>query len=80
MNDFTDFINEHNDYCVIVMESEAKNNESFFVLGVVAFVTVDYQALVIAGDNMESARNFIEYLKSDEAKDILLKNGYFPER
>jgi molybdate transport system substrate-binding protein len=70
------FINEHNDYCAIVMASEIKDNDKIVVLGQIPFVEIDYHALVIAGDNMENARQFIEYLDSSEAKEILLNNGF----
>ena len=35
-----------------------------------------YQALVIAGDNMEVAREFLKFLKSDVAKTILKEIGF----
>ena len=41
-----------------------KNNEVF------------YQALVIAGDNMETAREFVKFLKSDVAKAIFQDSGF----
>lgn len=38
-----------------------------------------YQALVIAGNNMEVAREFLKFLKSDEAKKILRENGFLTD-
>lgn len=35
-----------------------------------------YQAFVIAGENMDIAREFLNYLKSKDAKNILSDNGY----
>jgi molybdate transport system substrate-binding protein len=72
------FINDHNDYCAIVMESEIKDDKDIVILGRIPFVKIDYHALVIAGNNMEGARKFIEYLKSKEARDILIENGFLP--
>ncbi len=71
-----DFINEHNDYCAIVMESEIKNDDNIIILSHIYQIVIDYKGLVIAGDNMENARKFIKYLKSDEAKKILLEEGF----
>ncbi len=36
---------------------------------------ISYNAVVIAGDNMSEARKFIDYLKTEEVKDILKKHG-----
>lgn len=36
---------------------------------------ISYNAVVIAGDNMDEARKFLAYLKTDEVKEILKKNG-----
>jgi ABC-type molybdate transport system substrate-binding protein len=37
---------------------------------------IAYYAVVIAGDNMDEARNFLEYLKSAEVNKILRKYGF----
>lgn len=37
---------------------------------------VAYYAVVIAGDNMDEARRFIEYLKSYEVQDVLSRSGF----
>lgn len=34
-----------------------------------------YSVVVVAGENMTPARVFLDFLKSDEAKEILKKNG-----
>jgi len=41
-----------------------------------SYKTAIYYASVIAGDNMDEARKFIEYLKSPDAKELLTKNGF----
>ncbi len=74
-----DFINEHNHYCAIVIASEIANNKEIVILSQVPFVNIDYHALVIAGDNMDNARKFIEYLKSKEAKEVLVRNGFIAD-
>ncbi len=37
---------------------------------------VRYYAVVLAGNNMDAARKFMEYLKSKEARRLLINNGY----
>lgn len=72
----TDFINENNDYCAIVMESEIKNNDKIITLIPISEIIIDYQALVIAGHNMDNARKFIKFLESPEARNILINDGF----
>ncbi|MBM3579327.1 MAG: ABC transporter substrate-binding protein [Alphaproteobacteria bacterium] len=38
-----------------------------------------YQALVIAGDNMDLAREFLKFLKSDAAKAIFKESGFLTD-
>jgi molybdate transport system substrate-binding protein len=40
---------------------------------------VEYYAQVIAGENMDEARKFMDYLKSATAKRILRENGFFTD-
>jgi molybdate transport system substrate-binding protein len=75
----SDFINENNEYCGIIMAAEASRQKNIKVLRVIPDVSIYYQALVIAGDNMEKARDFLKYLKSDEAKAVLVKEGFIVE-
>ncbi len=37
-----------------------------------------YQASVVAGDNMDAARGFLNYLKGETAQDIFAKYGFLP--
>ena len=37
---------------------------------------MQYQAVVIAGNNMDEARKFMDFLKSKEARRLLINNGY----
>jgi len=75
-----DFIRENNDYCGIVLASEIKNQNDIKILRVIPDVDIFYQGLVIAGDNMEKARDFLKYMKSDEAKKLLTKNGFIVDK
>lgn len=71
-----DFINDNEQYCGIVMASSVKDYQNVVVLKQVPDSEIYYQALVIAGDNMDKARDFLKFLKSDSAKTILSKNGF----
>ena len=50
------------------------------ILRVIPDIDIYYQGVVIAGDNMEKARDFLKYLKSDESKNLLNKNGFIIEK
>lgn len=39
---------------------------------------IQYSAVVIAGDNMDEARKFLDYLKSSDAKLVFADNGFTP--
>jgi molybdate transport system substrate-binding protein len=41
-----------------------------------SYTPIWYYAVVIAGDNMNEARRFLDYLKSTKTKNILKKNGF----
>jgi molybdate transport system substrate-binding protein len=70
------FVNNHPEYCAIVMESDIKDDNNIVILSRVPKIKINYHALVIAGDNMDNARRFIKYLKSDEARSILTEYGF----
>lgn len=74
-NSIIDFITESPSYLGVVLKSETKNQNDIKILAE-ADLEIYYQALVIAGDNMEKARDFLKYLKSDQAKKILLAKGF----
>jgi len=40
---------------------------------------IDYYAVVIAGDNMDEARKFLDYLKTRGAKRVLRENGFITD-
>lgn len=41
-----------------------------------SYQPIKYYAVVIAGDNMNEARKFLQYLKTKEAKEILANSGF----
>lgn len=71
-----DFINDNDQYCGIVTASAINDYDNIVVVKEILDSEIYYQALVIAGDNMEMARDFLKFLKSDAAKMILSKSGF----
>jgi molybdate transport system substrate-binding protein len=43
-----------------------------------AHTPITYQAVVVTGENMEGARHFLSFLKSDAAQEIFLRYGFDP--
>jgi molybdate transport system substrate-binding protein len=60
----------------LLLNSQIKNDPDLQILAIKKDANIFYQALVIAGDNMEVAREFIKFLKSDIAKEILEQSGF----
>lgn len=60
----------------LLLESQIKNKNDFHIIAGGADKNIFYQALVIAGDNMEVAREFLKFLKSEQAKFILKSSGF----
>jgi len=60
----------------LLLESQIKNDLYFQILAIKKDENIFYQAMIIAGDNMEIAREFLKFLKSDAAKKILVQNGF----
>jgi len=71
-----DLINESDEYCGIVLASSIQNYDNIVVLKELDNSEIYYQALVIAGDNMEKARDFLKFIKSDEMKKIFTQSGF----
>ena len=72
----TDLVNDGDDYCGIVLASSIKNYNNIAVVKEIENSEIYYQALVIAGDNMEKARDFLKFIKSDEMKRVFLESGF----
>lgn len=64
------------EHYALLLASQIKNDPDFEILAEKKDSKIFYQALVIAGDNMEIAREFLEFLKSDAAKKILEQSGF----
>ena len=69
-------LEENNNFCAIVLASSLVNQKNIKIIADIPNLDIYYQALVIAGDDMKEARNFLKFLKSDKAKEILTRNGF----
>lgn len=77
IEDMLDMVAHRNAYGIFFYSSVA-NRGDLKIIGVLpeaAHQPIQYYAVVIAGDNMDSARKFLEYLKSDRAQKIFRDNG-----
>jgi len=63
------------DNYVIALASQVFNRKNIKVIALDS-QEINYQALAITGDNMNTAREFIKFLKSDIAKKIFNENGF----
>jgi molybdate transport system substrate-binding protein len=63
----------------LLLSSQIKNEHDFQIIATKRDDNIFYQALVIAGDNMEIAREFLKFLKSPAAKKILLDSGFIAD-
>ena len=63
----------------VLLASQVKNKPTLQILATQKEINIMYQALVIAGDNMDTAREFLKFLKSETAKNILRENGFIVE-
>lgn len=63
----------------ITYYSDAKGNDEVRILNVVdesLHEPIIYQAAVVAGENMTYARDFLEFIQTDESKLIFKKHGF----
>lgn len=75
----TNFINENSDYYGIILKNSVKNYDNILILKTIEDIEINYQALVIASNNMDEARKFLEFLKSKQAKEIFAASGFIVE-
>jgi ABC-type molybdate transport system substrate-binding protein len=59
-----------------MLATQAINEPSLKIIATSRDENIFYQALVIAGDNMDVARGFLKFLKSNDAKLILKQHGF----
>ena len=70
----TKLINKNSDKYFLVLTSQVANNQNIKIIASSDFV-VNYQALVVAGENMKSAREFIKFLRTAKVERILKENN-----
>ncbi|MCE3255197.1 MAG: modA [Rickettsiaceae bacterium] len=71
-----DSINESDEYCGIVLASSVKKYDNIKVVKEIENSEIYYQALVIAGDNMQKARDFLKFIKTEEIRNIFSESGF----
>lgn len=67
--------NNQNHYALL-LASQVKDDVSFKILATTNAQNIYYQALVIAGDHMTIAREFLKFLKGSQAGAIFEKHGF----
>lgn len=63
----------------LLLKSQIFNHKELQIIAEKKDANIFYEALVIAGDNMEVAREFLKFVKSDLAKTILQESGFATE-
>ena len=71
-----DLTQDNSESYAILLASQIKNKPNLQILATQKQENIFYQVLVIAGDNMETAREFLKFLKSDATKLILRESGF----
>lgn len=74
----TSLKNSENGYS-LMLATQAINEPSLKIIATSREENIFYQALVIAGDNMDVARGFLKFLKSNDAKSILKQHGFLTD-
>ena len=60
----------------LMLSSQSANNENLDIIATKENIGTFYQALVIAGNNMEVAREFVKFLKGKDATKIFRESGF----
>jgi molybdate transport system substrate-binding protein len=67
--------NNKNNYALL-LKSQVFDKKDFKIIAQSNEKPVFYQALVIAGDNMEVAREFLRFVRSEQSKKYLASHGF----
>jgi molybdate transport system substrate-binding protein len=73
---FLNIVKNHSENYSLLLASQVKNDSDFQIIATKNDEKIFYQALVIAGDNMEIAREFLKFLQGSYAKSILEQSGF----
>jgi phosphoribosyl-ATP pyrophosphohydrolase/phosphoribosyl-AMP cyclohydrolase len=71
-----EIINDSSEYCGIVLASALTNYKNIEILKEIEGGEIYYQGLVVAGFNMDKAREFLEFIKSNETKKMFSDGGF----
>jgi molybdate transport system substrate-binding protein len=71
-------LKDNDEQYALLLLSQVKNQKNLEILASKSDSKIFYQALAIAGDNMEVAREFLKFLKSAAAQSILKESGFVP--
>ncbi len=74
-----DLIKSSPESYALLLRSQIRNDSDLIVVSATKEENIFYQALVIAGDNMDTAREFSKFLKSNEMKSLFKNNGFSAE-
>jgi molybdate transport system substrate-binding protein len=72
-----DLTRDNSENYALLLASQLNNKPNLKILASQKKDNIFYQALVIAGDNMETAREFLKFLKSDYAAKVILRDNGF---
>jgi len=71
-----DIIINKNKIGIVYFSDTIRNNKLKLLKIIEKEDPIIYQAVVVAGQNMNQARNYLDYIKSVETKDIFKKHGF----
>ncbi len=74
-NQLIDDLYQGNNYAIL-LASQVKNKRDLFIIHDPNQEDISYQALIIAGDNMELTREFVKFLQNSDAKEIFADSGF----
>ena len=72
-------IENNKDTYGLLFRSQLQKNSNLRILATQSDKNIFYQAFVIAGDNMDVAREFLNFLKNQNSKNILRNSGFIVE-
>lgn len=75
LKSIADIVGANHDFCGIVFLSSVKNRDDVKIVKRIEDSEIYYQAFVVAGENMDKARDFLKFIKNNEAQEILIKGG-----
>ena len=74
-----DLIRKNPNIYSVMLGSQINGNDNFQAISTLKNREIFYEALVVAGDSMENAREFSNFLKNDRSQKIFRKNGFVGE-